>query len=379
MSNIQSQTICQKLVRQDVAEMTAYQSARRETTLNSNCWLNANEAGGNRKLQIALSQLNRYPDFQPQAVVQGYAKFANVNVDQVLATRGADEGIELLIRSFCESGKDNIVICPPTYGMYKVSAVSHNAGCNLAPLTADFQLNLPALAQHVGKCKLVFICSPNNPTANLINKSDIIRTLELFKNSALVVVDEAYIEFCEHQTVSELLNEHSNLVILRTLSKAFAYAGLRCGFTLASPEIIAVLSKIIAPYPLSQPVAEIAAMALTKQEIKIMRQRVEQSNVLKQQMIAFLQEQVWLEKIYDSSTNFILFKTQLSEQLFNSLANQGVLIRDQSSQPQLEHCLRLSIGTEEELNKFCQAVNQFNLLMTKASTKQALKTTSRSI
>ncbi len=363
-------SICQKLVRSDVATMTAYQSARRETTLSSQCWLNANEAGGNRQLQIALSQLNRYPDFQPKAVVEGYADYAGLEAEQVLATRGADEGIELLIRTFCDSGKDNILICPPTYGMYKVSAVSHGAGIVEVPLNSDFQLNINALTKQVGNVKLVFICSPNNPTGNVINRADIIDTLNLFKDSALVVLDEAYIEFCEQFTVTDLLASYPNLVVLRTLSKGFAYAGLRCGFTLASPDIIAMMSKIIAPYPLSQPVAEIAAMALTKQEIRKMRQRVLQCNELKQHVIEFLNKQPWLEALYESKTNFLLFKTALKQPLFDALVASGVMIRDQSSQPQLENCLRVSIGTDDELAAFYDAVNQFNVYV-KSKRQQA--------
>ena len=355
-----TKSLCETLVRPDVLAMQAYQSARRELFIENSTWLNANESGGNDQLTITLENLNRYPDFQPSAVVNGYASYAGVPVDNVLASRGADEGIEILIRAFCESGKDSIVICPPTYGMYAVSATSHNAQCTKVPLNASLQLDLDGLAKQKGKCKLVFICSPNNPTGHVINREDIIATLNLFKDSALVVVDEAYIEFCPENTVANLLSEYPNLVILRTLSKAFAFAGLRCGFTLASSEIIAMMSKIIAPYPLSQPVAEIAAKALMPEGLTIMRRRVARSNTLKHKVEEFLDKQPWLEKRFDSQANFILFKCEQSSALFSFLMEQGVLIRDQSKQPTLENCLRVSIGNGYEINEFYKAVNLYN-------------------
>ncbi|WP_068547136.1 histidinol-phosphate transaminase [Thalassotalea crassostreae] len=347
-----------KLVRPDVREMIPYQSARREQSGGS-CWLNANEAGGNNAQQVNLENLNRYPDFQPTALIQAYASFAKVNTNQVLATRGADEGIEVLIRTFCESEKDNIIICPPTYGMYAISAKGHNCNVLSIPLLENLQLDLKSLTDHKDNAKIVFICSPNNPTGDVIARDDIIKTLELFKDSALVVVDEAYIEFCPEFTFASLINQYPNLVVLRTLSKAFALAGLRCGFTLANEYIIAMMSKIIAPYPISNPVAQIATTALTEQ-LTLMQQRVDSTIELRTQINDFLDSQPWLIKRYSSKTNYVLFNAQNALELFNALVERGVLIRNQSSQLSLENCLRVSIGSKQELVEFKQAVNDYN-------------------
>ena len=351
-------TLVEKLVRKDVLNMVPYQSARREQSGGS-CWLNANEAGGENNLDVSLTNLNRYPDFQPQALITSYAQYAGVSNEQVLATRGADEGIEVLIRTFCTASKDNIVICPPTYGMYAISAAGHDVAVNIVPLTDELQLDLAALKQQ-NDAKIVFICSPNNPTGDVINRNDIIATLEHFKEQAIVVVDEAYIEYCPQLSVVNLLNEYPNLVVFRTLSKAFALAGLRCGFTLASKEIIAMMSKIIAPYPISNPVAHIAIQALSAQGLEIMQTRVANTIVLRADTIEFLQKQSWLESCFSSVTNYVLFKANNAPQLFNYLINCGVLIRNQSKQLTLENCLRISIGTAAELNQFKQAVNQYN-------------------
>ncbi len=359
MSTSAEQSLVDKLVRNDIKEMVAYQSARRGQT-GGDFWLNANEAGGNEQLTVSLDNLNRYPDFQPKALVNGYAQYCQLTNEQILATRGADEGIEVLIRTFCESATDSIVICPPTYGMYAISAKGHNANTITVPLTAELQLDLPALNAQQGHCKLVFICSPNNPTGNIINRDDIIACIELFKDSALVVVDEAYIEFCPELSLVDMLATYPNLVILRTLSKAFALAGLRCGFTLANPAVIAMMSKVIAPYPISQPVAEIASAALNATGLKLMQQRVDNTIALRATVIDFLDQQPWVNKRFSSNTNYILFNTELAESLFEFLTSQGVLIRNQSNQLNLANCLRVSIGNKTEISAFIAAVTTFN-------------------
>ncbi|PJG57429.1 aminotransferase class I/II-fold pyridoxal phosphate-dependent enzyme, partial [Aeromonas cavernicola] len=176
-------------------------------------------------------------------VVTGYATYAGVNPDQVLVSRGADEAIELLIRTFCEAGQDQILICPPTYGMYAISAETCGIGIVELALTANRQPDWPAIADRLSDVKLVFLCSPNNPTGDLVGRDGLITLLEQAQNRAIVVVDEAYIEFCPAATVVDLLARFPNLVVTRTLSKAFALAGIRCGFTLAHPDLIAMLAK----------------------------------------------------------------------------------------------------------------------------------------
>ncbi|WP_371378661.1 histidinol-phosphate transaminase [Thalassotalea aquiviva] len=355
-----STDIVQKLVRKDIRQMSAYQSASREQTISSGCWLNANEAGGNESLTVLLEHLNRYPDFQPQQVVENYARYAGVKPANVLVSRGADEGIELLIRSFCQAQHDSILICPPTYGMYRVSATAQGVNTISVPLTQEYQLDVESISTYKGQCKVIFVCAPNNPTGTKIKQQDIFTLLEVFKEDALVVVDEAYIEFCSAQTMAPFIAQHPNLVILRTLSKAFALAGLRCGFTLAHNNVLAMMKKIIAPYPLSQPVATLAANALTPANIAIMHTRVTDILARKQRTLALLKNQPWIEHILPSATNFVLFKTKKAKSLFDFLNRKGILIRNQSSQPTLDNCLRVSIGNEDEMKKFYCAVEEFN-------------------
>lgn len=357
-----------RLVRQDVLTMVPYQSARREQ-VQGNCWLNANEAGGNKQLQIQLQNLNRYPDFQPAQLLNAYSAYANVDEQQLLATRGADEGIEVLIRTFCRANQDQIVVCPPTYGMYAISAKAHAITINTIALKDNLQLDIERLQefadnnnnnnQQSGSVKLVFICSPNNPTGDVINREDIINVIEMFSSTALVVVDEAYIEFCPELTMANLIDRYPNLVVLRTLSKAFALAGLRCGFTLANAAIIEMMAKIIAPYPISAPVSLIASEALSNQ-LPDMLQRVEQVLTLKAEINSFLDQQPWLIKRFLSKTNYVLFKAENATELFEFLGTHGVLIRNQSSQLNLQNCLRISIGDITELQQFKDCVLQYN-------------------
>lgn len=349
-----------ELARENVRNLTPYQSARRLGG-KGDVWLNANEYPTAVAFQLTTQTLNRYPECQPKAVIENYAAYAGVKPEQVLVSRGADEGIELLVRAFCEPGKDAILYCPPTYGMYSVSAETIGVECRTVPTLANWQLDLPAIAEKLDGVKVVYVCSPNNPTGQLINPQDFRTLLEMTRGKALVVADEAYIEFCPQATLAGWLNEYPNLVILRTLSKAFALAGLRCGFTLAGEEVIALLLKVIAPYPLSTPVADIAAQALTPQGITAMRERVAQILAERQYLVANLRGIACVEQIFDSETNYILVRMKASSAVFKSLWDQGIILRDQNKQPSLSGCLRITIGTREESQRVIDALNAENI------------------
>ncbi len=362
-------SIANKLAREELVEMVPYQSARRlyagGSEFSSKIWLNANEASGSGSYQVNSDCINRYPDFQPDNLINAYSKYTGLENTNILATRGADEGIELLIRAFCKAYQDSILICPPTYGMYAISAENHGADIVKVPLIEvdglNCQLDLEGLSTQVGKIKVVFLCSPGNPTGNLLTEHSIKAALDIFGNSAIVVVDEAYIEFSPENTALKWLNEYPQLVVLRTLSKAFALAGLRCGFTLANPDIIEMLSKVIAPYPISAPVAEIASSALSPVGLEQVSIRVQETNSLREQLSKWLIEQFWCVDVFKSDANFILFKTvdsQTKSFIFSCLEQQGILIRDQSKQIQLENCLRISIGSEQELSILKQTIAQ---------------------
>ncbi len=371
MTDSMSNNIINKLAREELINMVEYQSARRlfssgsaDNTLKRKVWLNANEASGNGYYQITSENINRYPDFQPDCLLNAYSDYCGLEKTQILATRGADEGIELIIRSFCRAYQDSILICPPTYGMYAISAENHGTDIVKVPLietnSRKNQLDIDGLKAQVGKVKVVFLCSPGNPTGNLLSPEQIKEAIALFKGSAIVVIDEAYGEFAPEHSCSKLIAEYDHVVVLRTLSKAFALAGLRCGFTLASEAIITLLSKVIAPYPISAPVAEIASLALTN-KLGEMKNRVKEITQQREQLSDWLNQQTWCTEVFISDANFILFRCTNSEvktKIFSSLVEENILIRDQSKQLQLENCLRISIGSEAELNQLKQVLSR---------------------
>lgn len=345
----------EELARKNVRELTPYQSARRLGG-KGDVWLNANEFPTAVAFDLTQNALNRYPECQPKAVIDNYAQYAGLKPEQVLVSRGADEGIELLIRAFCEPGQDAVLFCPPTYGMYSVSAETFGVEYRTVLARENWQLDLQGIADKLDGVKLVYVCSPNNPTGQIINPQDLRTLLEMTRGKALVIADEAYIEFCPQATLAGWLNEYPHLVILRTLSKAFALAGLRCGFTLANEEVIALLMKVIAPYPLSTPVADIAAQALSPQGIAAMRERVAQIVAERAFLVYALRDIPCVEQVFDSETNYILVRMTASSAVFKSLWDQGIILRDQNKQPSLSGCLRITIGTREESQRVIDAL-----------------------
>lgn len=352
-----------KLMAENLKQLEPYESARRLFAAGENgqqqVWLNANESPFSNHYSIDESRFNRYPDCQPNAVIKKYANYAGVAPQNTLVTRGADEGIELLIRTFCTPAKDNILICPPTYGMYAISAETFNVGIHKAPLKLDFSLDLDAICAYRGKVNLVFICSPNNPTGTSISQEQLTAVVEHFADSALIVVDEAYIEFDWQNSWTNKLSDYPNLVILRTLSKGFALAGLRCGFTLANPAIIQALLKVIAPYPIPEPVAQIAAQALSANGLATLQKQVtflqDEKAILKRQLTDLGDIQL----VGDDKANFILFRTSLKAQLMAFLINNNVLIRDQSKQLNLENCLRITLGNTDQNAMLIKLISHF--------------------
>lgn len=350
----------EELARDNVRALTPYQSARRLGG-NGDVWLNANEFPLPVEFELSQQTLNRYPECQPKLVIERYAAYAGLTPEQVLVSRGADEGIELVMRAFCEPGKDAILFCPPTYGMYSVSAETIGIAYRTVPALENWQLNLPAIAEQLDGVKVVYMCSPNNPTGNLINPDDIRALLEMTEGKALVVADEAYIEFCPQATLSGWLKDYPHLVILRTLSKAFALAGLRCGFTLANPSVIDLLMKVIAPYPLATPVADVAGQALSDQGIALMRQHVAELNASRAWLLEQLSRLSIVQQVFPSETNYILARFDNSPAVFKSLWDQGIILRDQNKNPGLAGCLRISIGTRKECERLIAALQALSV------------------
>jgi len=350
----------EELARDNVRALTPYQSARRLGG-NGDVWLNANEFPLPVPFELSQQTLNRYPECQPKIVIERYAAYAGLQPEQVLVSRGADEGIELVMRAFCEPGKDAILFCPPTYGMYSVSAETIGIEYRTVPALENWQLNLPAIAEQLDGVKVVYMCSPNNPTGNLIDPDDIRALLEMTAGKALVVADEAYIEFCPQATLSGWLKAYPHLVILRTLSKAFALAGLRCGFTLANKPVIDLLMKVIAPYPLATPVADVAGQALSDQGIALMQQHVAELNASRAWLLEQLPQLSLVQQVFPSETNYILARFTDSPAVFKSLWEQGIILRDQNKNPGLAGCLRISIGTREECERLIAALQALSV------------------
>ncbi|EOZ5530407.1 histidinol-phosphate transaminase [Vibrio metschnikovii] len=343
----------EKLARKQIQALTPYLSARRIGG-SGDVWLNANESPFDNHYKTDFARLNRYSDCQPQALIQAYADYAGVKPDQVLTSRGADESIELLIRTFCEPNQDAILYCPPTYGMYAISAETFGVERKQVPLSADWQLDLTAIEANLEQVKLVFVCSPNNPTGNLIRREDIIALLDMTQDRAIVVMDEAYIDFCPEASTVDLLQTYPNLAILRTLSKAFALAGLRCGFTLASPAIINLLLKVIAPYPVPVPVADIALQALSPSGLARSKFQVLDLSANRAYLQVGLQMVPGVE-VFEGWGNYLLVKFPDGDALFKAAWEHGIILRNSP----IDNAVRISVGNREECEKVVAFVRNY--------------------
>jgi len=342
-------TLAQRLARPELLAMTPYQSARRIGG-TGDVWLNANESPfANTLAADSTVAYNRYPEFQPTQLINNYSRYAKVATDQLLASRGADEAIELLIRTFCVPGQDSITICTSTYVMYAISAATCNVAVNTVPLMADWQLD-PHLINKLDGSKMVFICNPNNPTGSTLTPDQLEPIVSALSEQCLVVVDEAYIEFSPHLTMASLIEKYDNLVILRTLSKAFALAGLRCGFMLANSGIIDLVKKVIAPYPVPAPVGDIAGQSLSIAGVEKMTTQVAELNQLGAQFSDAVSQLSGVSEVYHSGANFVLVRFE-DDRWFKKLGEAGVVVRNQSSVKTLENCLRFSIGSSSEMER----------------------------
>ena len=346
----------ERLARPEVQALTPYQSARRIVAAaggRGDVWLNANESAESDVYALRNGRLNRYPDAQPEQVVERYAAYAGVSPDSILVTRGGDEGIDLLIRTFCTGGRDAILQFPPTYGMYSVSAETANVRVvNLetrpeAGWTPDVSL-LEAALEKDPSIQVVFACSPNNPTGNLLSPEVVEGLIEATRGRAILVMDEAYIEFSPDDTAAGRLEGAPHLVLIRTLSKAFALAGIRCGFLIGNPAVIGMLRKVIAPYPIPAPVADIAEQALADEGIARMKSRVEATLRRREALARALEALPGVLRVSPSASNFLLVKFADAKRVFEGLWDRGIILRDQSRQPTLAGSIRITVGTDEE-------------------------------
>lgn len=330
------------LVRENIKQMKAYSSARDEFSGEASIFLDANENSFGSPLPV---NYNRYPDPLQRAVKEKISQIKGVPPKNIFLGNGSDEAIDLLFRVFCEPGSDNVIILPPTYGMYEVCAAMNNVELKKIPLTHQFQLNLDAIEESIDShTKIIFVCSPNNPTGNSINRNDIELLLNNF--DGLVVIDEAYINYAKQKSFISELTEYPNLVVMQTFSKAWGLAGLRLGMAFAGLPIINYLNKVKYPYNINLSTQQLALEAL-EGIVRVnnwVKATVEQRGWLTEKLAALS----FTETVYPSDANFILVKMKDAVAVYNYLAAKGIIVRDRSNVILCDDCLRITVGTPEE-------------------------------
>ena len=340
----------EKLIRENIKALIPYSSARDEFTGEASVFLDANENALGSPL---IKWYNRYPDPHQQKVKEALSAVKAVEQEKIFLGNGSDECIDLLYRCFCNPGKDNVIICPPTYGMYEVSANINDIEIRKAPLLENFQLDLVHLENLVDEnTKIIWICSPNNPTGNSMDRADIEAVLNNF--NGLVIIDEAYINFSRHKSFVTELIDYPNLVVLQTFSKAWGMAGLRLGMAFASPEIIDVLNKVKPPYNINQVTQELALKAL--EEVGQVNDMIKELVQMRAALKAVFEKIPFIEKVYQSDANFLLVKMKDARQVYEFLLSRGIVVRDRSNVLLCDNCLRITIGTEMENTDLVEAL-----------------------
>ena len=349
------------LIRENIKNLQPYSTARHEFSGNATVMLDANENSIGSPITLNIDDwsesLNRYPDPVQKKLKQRISEIKGIPVENIFTGNGSDEAIDVLFRIFCEPGIDNVITLPPTYGMYSVAAAINNIKVNEVLLTEDFQLDIQAIADAVDDyTKMIFICSPNNPSGNSITRQDIEIILNNF--DGIVVVDEAYINYAKQKTLSLQLMDYPNLVVLQTLSKAWGLAALRLGLAFASKEIIDIMNNVKYPYNINIATQELALQTLQSVE-KVndwTRETIEERSKLEER----LQTLSFVEKIYPSDANFLLVKMDDANEIFKYLQSKGIIVRNRSTVIGCEGCLRITVGTAEENKTLMLALENFN-------------------
>ena len=340
-----------QLLRANIAELTPYSSARDEFEGEASILLDANE-------NPYKSDVNRYPDPHQRKLKNSISRIMGTKPENTFLGNGSDEGIDLLFRAFCEPGKDNVVSIDPSYGMYKVCADIQAVEFRKVLLYNDFSLNVKALLDAAdSNTKLIFLCSPNNPTSNLLDRKDILQLIQNFKG--MIVLDEAYIDFSETNGMLPELTDYPNLCILRTFSKAWGMAGIRLGMVFGSVELIRILTKIKYPYNLNVLSQEFAIHKLKEPGFKteLVQNILGERDVLQKK----LRDYSFIEKVFPSDANFLLLRTKDPKGLYRFLVNKEIIVRDRSGLPLCEGCLRITIGTREENKSLLSALSEYKI------------------
>ncbi|MEZ4827043.1 MAG: histidinol-phosphate transaminase [Bacteroidia bacterium] len=343
------------LIRPHLRNIQPYSSARDEYKGWEGIFLDANE---NALGSVPGGDFNRYPDPHQVAVKQKLAVIKRVSEDQIFLGNGSDEAIDLLFRAFCEPGEDEVLLLPPTYGMYQVSADINGIATTSVPLNRDFQIDWPRVKSAIGNhTKLIFLCSPNNPSGNLMDREDIEDILDVAPG--LVVVDEAYIDYMPEATLIPLLRHFPRLVVLQTFSKAWGMANLRLGMAFAHPEVIAILNKIKPPYNINGLTQEFASKALDDlhQKTEMVKETIRQRKLLKES----LSKMKMVERVYPSDANFLLVKVRNADKVYHALLDKKIIVRNRSKVILCEGCLRITVGKAEENQMLLEALKEMEL------------------
>ncbi|HKK76813.1 MAG TPA: histidinol-phosphate transaminase [Saprospiraceae bacterium] len=338
------------LVRSNIKNLSAYSSARSEFKGQADIFLDANENPFD-------TGMNRYPDPLQWAVKEQISRLKSVPSENIFLGNGSDEVIDLLIRIFCEPREDGIILLPPTYGMYKVSADIADVAQREVSLTGDFQPNIPAILAEADKnTKLLFVCSPNNPTGNDMEAEKVHELCRQFPG--IVIVDEAYIDFSDQESFSQQLDKYPNLVVMQTFSKAWGLAGIRLGMAFASEEIIGLLNKVKPPYNINQLTQKAALDALQKQaeQEKMVAIILQERN----RMAKVLENLDFIQEVLPSNANFILVRVAAPNGLYDYLVKQGIIVRNRSNVHLCAGGIRITIGTAAENEKLIAALNKYS-------------------
>jgi histidinol-phosphate aminotransferase len=341
------------LVRKNIQNLKPYSSARDEYAGNIGIFLDANE---NSIGSTAAKLLNRYPDPRHRKLREKLAELKGVRAENLFLGNGSDEAIDLVIRAFCEPKKDKIIVTPPTYGMYEVCATVNDVEVIKVPLTTNFEIDIPGMMRAINPdIKIIFLCSPNNPTANCFAETHIEKILEKFQG--LILLDEAYTDFASDKSWLPRLSLHENLVILQTFSKAWGLANIRLGMAFATPEIIKILDKIKYPYNVNGLTQEIALQVLgsVHQKNKMVTEIIQQRELLKQELVKL----PIVEKIYPSDANFLLVKVSSARSIYQYLLDYQIIVRDRSSALHCDDCLRITVGTPAENDKLIETLKKY--------------------
>ena len=341
------------LARPDILELQPYQHATWDPSLER---MHANEMPWRASGDNTVAGLNRYPEPQPRELVERMSRLYEVPPGRVLVGRGSDEAIDLLVRAFCRAGVDRVVTCPPTFGFYKVAARIQGAGVTEVPLLeAGFALDQAAVVAAGREAKIVFLCSPNNPTGNLLDENAMLAICAALAGHAVVCVDEAYLEFCGRPSLARHLDEFPNLVVLRTLSKAYALAGARLGTLIAGEDVVGLLKRIIPPYAIPASTVE-EVLTLTEAPQRAMAAaRIGTLLDERARMRERLQRLSGVVRVFPSDANFLLVQWTDARRALEAGRAVGLLVRDFSTAPGLANCLRVSIGTPEQNERLLAA------------------------